>query len=93
MADGKEYTIDGVECVLETAIHGDLALFRAEQADQFGNVRFRHAQANFGPAMATASKLSIAEVRESFTNPMAPPEVQLSGVYVDRVVTAEALQP
>lgn len=94
LADGKEVrTIDGIECVLETAIHGDLALFRADQADQFGNVRFRHAQANFGPAMATASKLSIAEVRESFTNPMTPPEVQLSGVYVDRVVTAEALRP
>ncbi len=76
--------------VLEAAIHGDVALVRADVADRYGNLSFRYAQQNFGPAMATACKLTVAEVREILDEPMAHREVQLPGVYVRRVVAVGA---
>ncbi|MET4700459.1 3-oxoadipate CoA-transferase alpha subunit [Constrictibacter sp. MBR-5] len=87
LAAGKEVRRFGDwDCVLEQAITGDLALIRADTADSFGNLTFRHAQANFGPAMATAARLAVAEVRETVDEPIAPERVQLSGVYVDRIL-------
>ncbi len=87
LARGKETrTIAGRDCVLEEAITGDLALVRADIADRYGNLAFRHAQMNFGPAMATAASLTVAEVREAHEAPLAPERVQVPGVFVDRVV-------
>ena len=87
LAAGKEVRRFGDrDCVLEQAITGDVALIRADQADRFGNLTFRHAQANFGPAMATAARLAVAEVRETVDEAIAPERVQLSGVYVDRIL-------
>lgn len=87
LAAGKEVRRFGeVDCVLETAITGDLALIRGDVADRYGNVTFRYAQANFGPAMATAARITVAEVRETQAEPIAPERVQLSGVYVNRAV-------
>jgi len=74
--------------VLEPAITGDLALVRADTADRYGNLTFRYAQMNFGPVMATAAKLSVAEVRAFTDEPIAHDKVQLPGLYVDRVVSA-----
>lgn len=86
---GKEVReFAGTECVLEHAIKGDLALIRADQADRFGNLRFSHAQANFGPVMATAAQLTIAEVRETLNDALKPVEIGLSGVFVDHVFAA-----
>jgi 3-oxoacid CoA-transferase A subunit len=76
--------------VLETAIPGDLALIRADVADRYGNLSFRFAQQNFGPAMATACTLSVAEVRAFAEAPMDHTQVQLPGVYVNRVVAVGA---
>ena len=73
--------------VLEPAITGDLALVRADIGDRFGNLSFRYAQMNFGPVMATAAKLAVAEVRAT-ADELPHRDVQLPGVYVDRVVTA-----
>ena len=88
LTQGKEVRdFDGVEHVLETAIKGDVALIRGDTGDRFGNVQFRYAQANFSPAMATAADTTIAEVRRSQAEAIHPESVQLSGVYVDRVVT------
>ncbi len=87
LARGKETReIKGRHYVLEEAITGDLALIRADISDRYGNLRFRHAQANFGPVMATAAKLTVAEVRETIDTPMAQTEIMLPGAYVDRVV-------
>ena len=91
LAEGKEVRqYGGRDCVLETAITGDLALIRGDIADRYGNIHFRHAQANFGPAMATAAALAVAEVRTTQEEALAPEAVQLSGVYVDRVVAVGA---
>ncbi len=87
LGEGKEVRRFGDrDCLLEEAIVGDLALIRGDTADRWGNLTFRHAQANFGPAMATAAKIAVAEVRATQEEPIAPERVQLSGVYVDRVL-------
>ena len=87
LAKGKETReIKGRNYVLEEAITGDLALIRADVADRYGNLRFRHAQANFAPAMATAARLTVAEVRVANEAPMAQTEIMLPGAYVDRIV-------
>jgi len=87
LAQGKEVRRFGDrDCVLEQAITGDLALLRADTADRWGNLTFRYAQANFGPVMATAAKLAVAEVRVVDETPIPHDRVQLPGIYVDRVV-------
>jgi 3-oxoadipate CoA-transferase, alpha subunit len=87
LARGKEVRrFEGRDYVLEPAIKGDLALVRADTADRYGNLAFRYAQMNFGPVMATAARVAVAEVREVLAEPLPPDRVQLPGTYVDRVV-------
>src|SRR5205807_6306614 len=87
LAKGKEVRRFGErDYVLEHAITGDLALVRADTADRYGNLTFRYAQANFGPAMATAARLAVAEVRAVSEEPIPHERVQLPGLYVDRIV-------
>src|SRR5437764_10067703 len=87
LAQGKEVrNFDGRDCILAQAIKGDLALVRADTADRYGNLAFRYAQMNFGPVMATAAMLAVAEVRTVLDAPMPHERVQLPGFYVDRVV-------
>jgi len=91
---GKEVRqFDGRDHVLEPAIKGDLALLRADTADLYGNLTFRYAQANFGPMMATAAKLAVAEVRRVQSEPLAHDRIALPGVYIDRVLVADELWP
>jgi len=87
LTKGKEVRkFGGRDYVLEEAITGDLALVRADTADRYGNLTFRYAQANFGPVMATAAKLAVAEVRAIAAEPIPHDRVQLPGIYVDRIV-------
>jgi 3-oxoadipate CoA-transferase, alpha subunit len=87
VTEGKEVRdFNGRQFVLEQAITGDLALVRADTADRYGNLEFRYAQMNFGPVMATAAKLAVAEVRAVLEESMPHQRVQLPGLYIDRVV-------
>jgi 3-oxoacid CoA-transferase A subunit len=87
LTEGKEVRrFEDRDYVLEQAIKGDLALIRADTADLYGNLTFRYAQMNFSPAMATAAKLVVAEVRAVAEEAIPQERVQLPGVYVDRVV-------
>jgi len=75
------------EYVMETGLFGDLALVKAHKADRFGNLVFHLTARNFNPDMATAARFTIAEVDEIVeTGSLAPDEIHLPGVYVDRVV-------
>ena len=86
---GKEVRRFGErDYVLEPAISGDLALVRADTADQYGNLTFRYAQANFGPVMATAARLAVAEVRTISDTPIPHTQAQLPGIYIDRIIKA-----
>jgi acyl CoA:acetate/3-ketoacid CoA transferase alpha subunit len=70
-----------------------LALLRAERADRFGNLQYHGAQANFGPAMATAATLTVAEVKELLSEGALPPQqVGTPGIYVNRVLALPDLR-
>jgi len=75
------------EYIMETGLFGDLALVKAHRADRFGNLVFNMTARNFNPDMASAARFTIAEVDEVVeTGDLAPDEIHLPGVYVDRVV-------
>ncbi|WP_456300860.1 3-oxoacid CoA-transferase subunit A [Xanthobacter dioxanivorans] len=88
IADGKETrVIDGRGYVLEYPIKGDFALIKARQADRWGNLVYRKTARNFGPVMATAAKMTVAQVEEIVPLGSLDPEVIVTpGAFVDRVV-------
>ena len=90
LAEGKEVReIDGRDYVLEYPIRGDAALIGAHRADRAGNLVYRKTARNFGPVMATAAALTIAQVSEVVEIGEIDPEVVVTpSIYVDRVVPA-----
>jgi 3-oxoadipate CoA-transferase alpha subunit len=88
LAEGKETrTIDGRDYVLEYPIRGDVALIRAHVADRIGNLVYRKTARNFGPVMATAAAVTIAQVsRVVDVGELDPENVVTPGIYVDRIV-------
>lgn len=92
LAEGKETrTIDGREHVLEYPIRGDYALISAHCSDRLGNLVYRKTARNFGPVMATAAGVTIAQVtRVVETGDLDPEVIVTPSIYVDRVVPVEA---
>ena len=92
LAEGKESrVIDGREYVLEYPIKGDYALVSAHTADRLGNLVYRRTARNFGPVMATAAAMTIAQVTHVVdTGALDPEAVVTPSIYVDRVVQVEA---
>jgi 3-oxoadipate CoA-transferase alpha subunit len=90
LAEGKETReIDGRTYVLEHPIRGDVALIGAHRADRAGNLVYRKTARNFGPVMATAAAVTIAQVRDVVAIGGLDPEcVVTPGLFVDRVVAA-----
>lgn len=89
VAEGKATAeFDGRNCILELGIVADIALVRAQQADQEGNLRYRMAARNFNPLMAAAGRLTIAEADEIVDGFLDPDDVVTPGVFVQRVVPA-----
>ncbi|WP_445329489.1 3-oxoacid CoA-transferase subunit A [Xanthobacter nonsaccharivorans] len=88
LAEGKETrVIDGRGYVLEYPIKGDFALIKARQGDRWGNLVFRKTARNFGPVMATAAKVTVAQVEEIVPLGSLDPEVIVTpGAFVSRVV-------
>ncbi|MEY9856431.1 3-oxoadipate CoA-transferase alpha subunit [Catenulispora sp. GAS73] len=88
LAEGKETrVIDGRAYVLEYPIHGDVALISAHRADRMGNLVYRKTARNFGPVMATAATLVVAQVRELVeVGALDPEAVVTPSIYVDRVL-------
>src|SRR5581483_10327325 len=89
MAEGKEHRdFDGRTYLLERAITGDYAFVRAWKADRFGNLIFRRAQRNYNPLMATAARVTIAEVEEPIVaeGELDPDQIHTSGVFVHALV-------
>ena len=87
VADGKETReIDGRMYVLESALKADFALIKAWKGDRWGNLVFRKTARNFNPMMATAAKVTIAEV-EHLVEPgeLDPDTVHTPGIYVKRI--------
>jgi 3-oxoadipate CoA-transferase alpha subunit len=88
LAEGKETRdIDGRTYVLELPIRGDVAFIGAYRADRAGNLVYRKTARNFGPVMATAATIVVAQVDEVVGVGQIDPEVVVTpGIYVDRIV-------
>jgi len=93
LAEGRETrVIEGREQLFETALRGDFAFIRVHQADAMGNARFRLAGRGFNPLMAGAAKVTVVEADEIVpVGSIAPDDVHLSGVFVDRVLGPEEI--
>lgn len=93
LAEGKETRlINGRHYVLESPIHADFALIKAEKGDRWGNLVYRKAARNFGPIMAMAAKCTIAQVSEVVPLGELDPEVIVTpGIFVQRVVQTEGV--
>ena len=76
---------DGQLYVLEEGIRADYALVHAHKGDRYGNLVFNKTAMNFNPDAAMSGKTTIAQV-EHLVDSIDPNEVDLPGIYVDRVV-------
>lgn len=88
IAEGRETrSFDGKDFLLEHALRADFALVKAWRGDRLGNLQYRRTAANFNPMMATAGRVTIAEV-ESIVDigSMEPEQVHTPSVYVQRMV-------
>jgi 3-oxoadipate CoA-transferase alpha subunit len=88
MAQGKEHReIIGRTYILEQALHGDVGLVEAWEADRWGNLTFRHAGRNFNPLCAMAAKTTIVQTQHlRELGEIDPDNVHTAGIFVDRVL-------
>jgi 3-oxoacid CoA-transferase subunit A len=84
---------DGRTYVLEHGITGDFALVKAWRGDRFGNLVYRHTAMNFNPMMATAARVTIAEVEELVdVGEIDPDHVHTPGIYVHRIFQGQGYE-
>lgn len=88
LADGKEVrNINGRDYLLEYPLHADFALIKAQRADRWGNLVYRKTARNFGPIMATAARITIAQVDSVVElGELDPEAIVTPGLFVQRVV-------
>ena len=85
VAEGKPTEeFDGVRYVRETWLRADLAIVKAWKADPEGNLVFRQTARNCNPNMATARRVTVAEVVPA--GALDPDHVHTPGIYVDRII-------
>ena len=86
-ANKETREIEGKLHVLETPLKGDVALVKADAGDRWGNLTYNKSARNFGPTMAMAAKLTIAEVKTiKELGEISPEHVVTPGIFVDRVI-------
>lgn len=83
----KKIEINGVEYLLELPLKADIALIKAWQADEAGNLIYRYSAQNFNPLMAMAADLVIVEAEEIVPiGSMDSNQVMTPGIFVDYIV-------
>lgn len=86
VAEGKDEKMFDRPCILETALHADFAIIKAQKGDKFGNLWFKESARNFSPLMAMAAKITIVEVEELVEiGEILPEDVHLPGIFVQRI--------
>ncbi len=87
LAEGRETRmIDGETYVLEYPLRADVALIKGERGDRWGNLTYHASARNFGPVMAPAAALTVAQVRHVVgLGDIDPEHVVTPGIFVDRV--------
>src|SRR5439155_27126737 len=88
VAEGKETRIiDGKPFVLESPLRADFAFVKAWRGDRVGNLVYRRTARNFNPVMATAARVTIAEVEELVEpGAMDPDHVVTPGIFVRHIL-------
>lgn len=91
IAEGKPHReFDGDTYVMETGLKADLAIIKAWKGDAEGNLIFNATARNFSPMMATAGKVTIAEVDELVpVGSLDPNFIHTPGIFVQRIIEAE----
>jgi 3-oxoacid CoA-transferase subunit A len=94
VAEGKETReIDGRNYVLEPSLTADFAVVKAWKADEAGNLIYKDTARNFNPAMATAGKITIAEVEEIVPlGTLDPNNIHTPGIFVQRVFKGDVFE-
>lgn len=94
IAEGKETReFNGEMYVMETALHADLAIVKAWKGDESGNLVFRETARNFNPMMATAGKVTVAEVEELVpVGALDPDQIHTPGIFVQRILQGAAYE-
>jgi 3-oxoacid CoA-transferase subunit A len=92
VSEKKETRVfDGRPFVLEHGLKADFALVKAWKGDRWGNLIYRKTARNFNPMMATAGRVTVAEVEELLEVGQLPPdEVHTPGIFVKRIVVSSA---
>ena len=86
IAEGKEIKNFDRPCIMETALHADFAIIKAQRGDTFGNLWFKETARNFSPLMAMAAKTTIVEVEELVeVGEIDPHDIHLPGLFVQRI--------
>ena len=88
IAEGKETReINGRNFVLEESLTADFSLVKAWKADTTGNLVYRKTARNFNPMMATAGKITVAEVEEIVEpGELDPDSIHTPGIFVNRLI-------
>lgn len=88
VAEGKEVReFDGAEYVMERGLFADLAIIKAWKGDTEGNLIYRMTARNFNPMMATAAKVTVAEVEELVdVGGLDANQIHTPGIYVKRIL-------
>lgn len=91
IAEGRETRVfDGKEYLLETALQADFSLVKAWKGDGLGNLIYRGTAQNFNPMIATAGRVTVAEVEELVEiGTLEPAQVHTPSVYVQRITRCE----
>ncbi len=94
VAQGKEHKDFGGETfILETGLLADVSIVKAWKADPYGNLVFRKTARNFNPMMATAGKVTVAEVEELVEpGTLDPDGIHTPGIYVQRLFVGESYE-
>ncbi|MBI2834638.1 MAG: CoA transferase subunit A [Acidobacteria bacterium] len=94
VAEGKETrVIDGTHYVLEMPLKADFAFVKAYQGDSLGNLVYRKTTRNFNPMMATAGRITIAEVEELVEPGELDPEAIVThGIFVQHIFQGEGYE-
>ena len=88
IAEGKELKeFDGETYILERGLVADLSIVKAWKGDHEGNLVYRETARNFNPMMATAGKITVAEVEELVpTGALDPDHIHTPGIFVQRIL-------
>ncbi len=91
IAEGKDHRdFNGETYIMETGLTADLSIVKAWKADTQGNLVFRKTARNFNPMMATAGKVTLAEVEDIVeVGELIPDCIHTPGIFVQRLIKGE----